>query len=88
MLELLKTMLTGQNAFASGGLMLMVIGGLSVYLRAVPERLWYWIVNQTTMMITVNDDDAAFVVDADVAQRVPERAPALHAVRHALGPPT
>src|SRR5207247_11246604 len=61
MLELLKTMLTGQNAFASGGLMLMVIGGLSVYLRAVPERLWYWIVNQTTMMITVNDDDAAFV---------------------------
>ena len=54
-------MLTGQNAFASGGLMLMVIGGLSVYLRAVPERLWYWIVNQTTMMITVNDDDAAFV---------------------------
>src|SRR6266704_2077933 len=61
MLELLKTMLTGQNAFASGGLLLMVIGGLSVYLRAVPERLWYWIVNQTTMMITVNDDDAAFV---------------------------
>jgi chaperone BCS1 len=61
MLELLKRMLTGQNQFASGGLMLMVIGGLSVYLRAVPEHLWYWIVNQTTMMITVKDDDAAFV---------------------------
>jgi chaperone BCS1 len=61
MLDLLKGMLTGQNAFASGGLLLMVIGGLSVYLRAVPEKLWYWIVGQTTMIITVKDDDAAFV---------------------------
>jgi mitochondrial chaperone BCS1 len=40
-LDLLKGMLTGQNAFASGGLLLMAIGGLSVYLRAVPEKLWY-----------------------------------------------
>jgi chaperone BCS1 len=54
-------MLTGQNAFASGGLFLMIIGGLSVWLRAVPAKIWYWIVRQTTMMITVNDDDAAFV---------------------------
>src|SRR5436190_19524390 len=61
MLELLRSMLTGQNAFASGGLLLMIIGGLSVYLRAVPERLWHWIVGQTTMIITVKDDDAAFV---------------------------
>jgi mitochondrial chaperone BCS1 len=60
MLELLRGMLTGQNAFASGGLLLMIIGGVSVYLRAVPEKLWYWIVNQTTMMITVADDDPAF----------------------------
>jgi chaperone BCS1 len=61
MLGLLKTMLSGQNAFASGGLMLMIIGGLSVYLRAVPEKLWSWIVGRTTMIITVADDDAAFV---------------------------
>ena len=54
-------MLTGQNVFASGGLLLMIIGGMSVYLRAVPERLWHWIVGQTTMLITVKDDDAAFV---------------------------
>ncbi len=60
MLELLKGVLSGQNQFASGGLMLMIIGGISVYLRAVPERLWYWIVDQTTMMITIKDDDAAF----------------------------
>jgi chaperone BCS1 len=60
MLEILKNMLTGHNEFASGGLMLMIIGGLSVYLRAVPERLWHWFVGQTTMIITVKDDDAAF----------------------------
>src|SRR5205085_8108831 len=59
--ELLKNILTGQNQFASGGLLLMIVGGLSVYLRAVPETIWYWIVRQTTMTITVTDDDAAFV---------------------------
>ena len=53
-------MLTGRNEFASGGLLLMIIGGISVWLRAVPERAWDWIVGQTTMMITVKDDDAAF----------------------------
>ena len=53
-------MLTGQNAFASGGLLLMIIGGASVYLRTVPETIWYWIVQQTTMMVTVTDDDVAF----------------------------
>jgi chaperone BCS1 len=61
MLELLKKILAGQNQFASGGLLLMVIGGLSVYLRAIPEKLWEWLVGQSTMMITVKDDDAAFV---------------------------
>src|SRR5216684_3725540 len=61
MVASLKSMLTGQNQFASGGLLRMIIGGLSVYLRAVPQRLWYWLVDQTTMMITVKDDDAAFL---------------------------
>src|SRR5215470_2183574 len=61
MFELLKSMLTGQNAFASGGLLLMIIGGVSVWLRSVPERIWYWIVRQATMVITIKDDDAAFV---------------------------
>ena len=61
MIELLKNMLSGHNQFASGGLLLMIIGGVSVYLRAVPERLWSWLVYQTTIMITVKDDDAAFL---------------------------
>jgi len=41
--------------------MLMIIGGLSVYLRSVPETIWYWLVRETTMLVTVADDDAAFV---------------------------
>lgn len=61
MFQFLKAMLTGRNELASGGLLLMIIGGLSVYLRAVPHRLWLWIVDQTTMTITVKDDDAAFI---------------------------
>lgn len=61
MFALIKSILTGHNEFASGGLLLMIVGGLGVYLRAVPEAVWEWIVSQTTIMITVADDDAAFV---------------------------
>jgi chaperone BCS1 len=61
MLEILKRILGGQHQFASDGLLLMVIGGLGVYLRAIPLKLWFWLVDQTTMTITVKDDDAGFV---------------------------
>jgi mitochondrial chaperone BCS1 len=59
-LKSLKSMLAGRNEFASGGLLLMIIGGITVWLRAIPERIWGWIVGQTTMTITVKDDDVAF----------------------------
>jgi mitochondrial chaperone BCS1 len=61
MLELFKRILTEQNQFAMGGLLLMIVGGLGVFLRAVPQKLWEWCVSQTTMTITVKDDDVAFV---------------------------
>src|ERR1700730_13142997 len=61
MLEVLKQILGGQHQFASDGLLLMLIGGLGVYLRAIPLKLWFWLVGQTTMTVTVKDDDAAFV---------------------------
>jgi mitochondrial chaperone BCS1 len=59
-LELLKRVLAGQNQFASGGLLLMIIGGISVYLRAVPVKIWEWFEEQVTMSITIKDEDAAF----------------------------
>ena len=61
MVEFLKHVLGGQNQLASGGLLLMIIGGISVWLRAIPQKIWGWFVAQTTLMITVKDDDAAFV---------------------------
>ena len=61
MIEFLKHVFSGQNQFASGGLLLMAIGAVGAYLRSIPQKLLYWIVRQTTMMITVKDEDAAFI---------------------------
>ena len=58
--EFLKHLLDGQNQFASGGLLLMILGSIGVFLRSMPYRLCEWIVAQTTMTITVKDDDDAF----------------------------
>jgi chaperone BCS1 len=60
MFQFVKHILSSQNQFASGGLLLMAIGSVGVFLRSLPVRLWDWIVQQSTMMITVKDDDAAF----------------------------
>jgi len=60
MWEVIKLVFSGQNQFASGGLVLMILGALGVYLRAFPRTLWNWFIRQTTMMITVTDEDAAF----------------------------
>jgi hypothetical protein len=38
MLEFLKHVLSGQNQFASGGLLLMVLGSVGVFLRGLPEQ--------------------------------------------------
>jgi chaperone BCS1 len=61
MFEFLKHVLSGQNQFASGGLLLMLLGSIGVFLRGLPEQLWSWFAQQTTMMITVKDDDDSFV---------------------------
>ena len=46
MLRLLQQILNGQNQFASGGLLLMIIGGIVVFLRQPPLCCWSWIVEQ------------------------------------------
>jgi len=56
----LKHILDGQNQFASGGLLLMILGSIGVFLRSVPMRLWRWLEAQSTMTVTVKDDDDAF----------------------------
>ncbi len=38
----------------------MIVGGIAAYMRALPHRLWWWIVEQTTMTMTVKDEDPAF----------------------------
>src|SRR5438128_2524635 len=58
--EFVKGTLAGQNQFASGGLLLMIVGAIGVYVRSLPLRLWSWVIYQTTMMLTVTDDDTAF----------------------------
>ncbi len=60
MFEIMKHILSSQNQFATGGLLLMAIGSVGAYLRTLPGELWYWLVRQSTMMITVKDDDPAF----------------------------
>lgn len=60
MIEFLKHALSGQNQFASGGLLLMIVGAIGAYMRAIPARIWHWFVDQITMSITVKDEDAAF----------------------------
>ena len=59
-MKLIRQMLSGQNQFASGGLLLMIVGAVGVYLRSLPLRLWSWLTYQGTMLLTINDDDTAF----------------------------
>ena len=80
MIEFIKHVFSGQNQFASGGLLLMVIGAVGAYLRSIPQKLWYWIVGQTTMLITVNDDDGAFRLALVLVFR-----PAISGLVYALG---
>ena len=60
MLRFLEQILSTQNQFAAGGLLLMIVGAVGVYLRALPLQVWSWLVTQATMTITVKDDDQAF----------------------------
>ncbi len=57
---LVNTVLHSQNQFASGGLLLMVIGALGASLRKIPVKIWDWVVDQLTLNITINDDNRAF----------------------------
>jgi chaperone BCS1 len=54
------SLLHSQNQFASGGLLLMVIGGIAAYARNLPTRLWDWIERQFTLRLTITDESDGF----------------------------
>lgn len=55
-----KILINGQNQFASGGFLLMIIGGIAASLRKIPAEFMHHVEHQTTMTLTVKDDDTSF----------------------------
>jgi chaperone BCS1 len=55
-----NTFLHNPNQFASGGLFLMAIGSVGALLRNVPVKIWNWLVHQTTVTMTITDDQKAY----------------------------
>jgi mitochondrial chaperone BCS1 len=53
-------LLSGQNQFASGGLLLLIIGSIGAYFRNVPATLYDWFRRQFTLTLTINDEKEAF----------------------------
>lgn len=58
---IVNTFLHNPNQFASGGLLLMAIGSVAAYLRNIPTQIWNWIEHQTTVTLSVTDDQQAYV---------------------------
>src|ERR1035437_1129165 len=54
------TLLHGQNQFASGGLLLMVIGGIAAYFKGIPVAIKNFLMRQLTISISITDDHTAF----------------------------
>jgi len=52
--------LMSNNQFASGGMLIMFLGGIGVALRKVPKIIWDWLLRRFTIHITIKDDDASF----------------------------
>lgn len=62
--NLLKTVLGAifhnSNQFASGGMVLMLMGSFIGLFKWLPQTVWHWIVDQTTVSLTVNDANEEF----------------------------
>lgn len=48
------------NQFTYGGALLVLMGGIMTQLKEVPKSIWELFVRQTTVTVTVKDDDPAF----------------------------
>ena len=49
-----------QNQFASGGLVLMVIGGLVAWLRGIPMQIYRWLYSRLVLTVHIQSRDPAF----------------------------
>jgi chaperone BCS1 len=58
--QITTTVLHGQNQFASGGLLLMVIGGIAAYFKGIPVATKNFLMRQFTISLTITDDHSAF----------------------------
>jgi chaperone BCS1 len=58
--QITTTLLHGQNQFASGGLLLMVIGGIAAYFKGVPASIYKFLKKQLTISMAITDDHDAF----------------------------
>jgi mitochondrial chaperone BCS1 len=53
-------LLSGNNQFASGGLLLMVIGGIAAIAKDIPYRIYDWFRRQFTLTLIINDEKESF----------------------------
>jgi mitochondrial chaperone BCS1 len=60
MFEALRNAFGGAHQFASDGILLMIFGGLGVYLRSIPLTAFRWLIGQFTLTVTVRKEDPAF----------------------------
>jgi chaperone BCS1 len=53
-------LLSGNNQFASGGLLLMAIGGVIAAMKSIPRKIYNWFLLQLTIQLTITDEQEAF----------------------------
>lgn len=58
--QITTTLLHSQNQFASGGLLLMVIGGIAATLKSIPTKIYDFTKHQLTVGMNITDDHDAF----------------------------
>jgi mitochondrial chaperone BCS1 len=58
--KITTALLHNQNQFASGGLLLMILGAIGAYFRAIPTKIYSWFLDQATIQLTITDEHEAF----------------------------
>ena len=59
--KLSETFFHNSNQFASGGLLLMLVGGAAAYFRALPQKIYERFLHLFSMTVVITDDSEAFI---------------------------